>query len=199
MFWAAGLVGVAGNLDGAVEGRGLAIDEPLRIEGASAATAIGQALGDGASEGVDEPGEIEHFAEGIGAEVEVETGDEYVMAGFKQIFDEEEEGVDELTLVDGDALDTLANLLLFLGDDGQNLPGIGGIEGVCLHLAVAEGVAALNQARTALGVVAGLEEQDVLVSILTANIGTAQQFGGFVRAHGPHHQFEFARQLCTFT
>ena len=161
--------------------------------------AIGQTLGDGATEGVDEPGEIEHFAEGIGAEVEVETGDEYVVAGFEQVFDEEEEGVDELAFVNGDALDALANLLLFLGDDGQNLPGIGGIEGVCLHLAMTEGVAALNQARTALGVVAVLEEQDVLVGILTANVGTAQQFGGFVRAHGPHHQFELTRQLCTFT
>ncbi len=68
---AAGLVGVAGHFDGAIVGRGLALDEPLRVEGARAATAVGHALGDATAVGIDEPGQIQHLAEGHGAEVEM--------------------------------------------------------------------------------------------------------------------------------
>src|SRR5580693_1330390 len=109
---AARLVAVAGDFDGAVIGSRFAVDEALRIEGASAAGAIGHALGDAASVGVHEPGEVEHFAEGQGAEVEIEAGDENVVARIEQVAREYEEVADELAFVDSDALDLLADLSL---------------------------------------------------------------------------------------
>ena len=69
---AARLVGVAGNLDGSIVRRGLTRNQPLRVERPRPATAVGHALGDAAAVGVHEPGEIEHFSEGEGAEVEIE-------------------------------------------------------------------------------------------------------------------------------
>ncbi len=78
------LVGVARHLDGAVVGRGFAVDETLRIESASAAGAVGHALGDAAAVGVHKPGEIEHFAEGHGAKVEIESRDEHIVIGIEQ-------------------------------------------------------------------------------------------------------------------
>ena len=105
MLGAARLVGVAGHLDGAVVGGGLAVDEALRVEGAGSAGAVGHAFGDAAAIGIHEPGKVKHLSKRHGSEIEVEAGDEYVMIGIEQILGKEKEVGDELAFVDCDALD----------------------------------------------------------------------------------------------
>src|ERR1039457_4075364 len=102
------------------------------------------------------------------------------MARIQEIMREGEEIRDELTLVDGDALHSLADLLFRGGDDLKYLPWIGGVEFDGIHLAMAEGIAALHHPRTAFGVVAGLEDQDILAGVLASHAGAAQQLRGLV-------------------
>ena len=54
---------------------------------------------------------------------------------------------------------------------------------------MAVGVAAFDHAGSALGVVAGLENEDKLLGVLAAHVGAAQQLRGLVAAHGSHHEF----------
>jgi hypothetical protein len=67
----AGLVEVAGHDDGTVVGGGVAFGEALRVEGACAAVAVGDQLGEVAGVLADEPGEVKHFAEGKTAEIDM--------------------------------------------------------------------------------------------------------------------------------
>src|SRR6185437_17169248 len=66
---AARLVCIAGDLHRAVVGCRFAADEPLRVEGPRAAGAVGHALGDAAAVGIDEPAQVQHFAERESAEI----------------------------------------------------------------------------------------------------------------------------------
>jgi hypothetical protein len=199
MFGAAGLVGVAGNVDGTVVGGGFAFNEALGVEGAGSATAVGHALGDAAAVGVDEPGEVEHFSKGEGAEVEVEAGDEDIVISIEQVAREEEKVLDELALIDGDALDFFADFLFSLRDGLENFPWILGVEFEGIHFSVTVGVAAFDHARTALGIVAGLEQENILACVLAAHVCAAQQFGGFVATHRSHHQFKLACHVLALT
>src|ERR1700728_2948786 len=102
MLGAARLVGIAGHFNRAVVRCGLAGDEPLRIECTRPAPAISHALGDAAAIGIDEPMKGQRLAKGNGAEIKVEPGDEHIVIGVEQVFGEEKEIADELTLIDGD-------------------------------------------------------------------------------------------------
>ena len=102
------LVRVAGNIDGGVIGGWLALNESLRIEGPSTTTAISHALGDAAPIGIHKPGEVQHFSERDGAKIQVEAGDENIVIRIEQVPGEDEKTVDKLTLIDRDALDSLA-------------------------------------------------------------------------------------------
>ena len=117
----------------------------------------------------------------------------------QQALGEEEEVGDELAFVDGDALDPLADLLLRVGQDGQDGPriGVGELDG--FHFSAAVGVAAFDHAGCGLGVGAGLEEQHALLGVLAANFDAAQEFGGLVAPHGSDDHFEFARHLVLRT
>ena len=114
------------------------------------------------------------------------------MAGVEQVLDEEKKLIDKLAFVDGDALHALADFLLRVADCAEHLPRVSGSEFNGAHFAAAVGIAALDHAGTALGVVARLEHQDVLLGVLAPHIGAAQQFGSLVAAHRSHHQFELA-------
>ena len=195
MLCAAGLVGVAGDFDGTIVGRGFATDEALRIESAVAATAIGHALGNAAAVCIDEPGEVEHFTKGKGAKVQIESGDEHIVIGIEQVAREDKELVDELSFVDGDALDFLANFFFSCGDGLQNFPWVLRIELEGVHFAVAVWIAAFDDAGSALGIVAGLENQHILTCILPPHIGAPQKFRGLVASHRPQHQFKLARHV----
>ena len=192
MFGATGLVGVAGDLDGAVVGGWFTVDQTLRIERPRAAGAVGHALGDAAAVGVDQPTQVQHLAERHCPKVEIEAGHEHVVAGLEQVFGEDEKAVDELALVDGDTLHALADLLLFLLMSSRTGQGSLELNSIAVHLGVAVGIAAFDQAGTALGVVAGFENQHRLAGVLTAHFAAAQQFGRLVAAHRSQHQFEFA-------
>jgi hypothetical protein len=140
----------------------------------------------------DEPGEVEHFTEGQAAEVELEAGDHNVVAGLKQALGEEEEILHELALVEGDALNALADALLARGYDGQDRPWIGGEEFDCFHFAAAVLIAAFDETGGGLGVRAGLEQHNVLPGVLAADFNAAQQLGGLVAAHGANDEFKLA-------
>ncbi len=101
----------------------MAVDETLRIEGPGTTTAISHALGDAAAVGIHKPGEVQHFSERDGAKIEVEAGDENVVIGIEQVPGEDEKTVDKLTLVDRDALDSLAYFLFKVGD-GRREPSM---------------------------------------------------------------------------
>src|SRR5580698_2060690 len=111
------------------------------------------------------------------------------------MFHEEKKLIDELAFVDGDALHALADFLLGFADCAKDFPGIAGLELNGAHFAAAVGIAALDYAGTAFGVVAGLEHKDMLLGILAAHIGAAQQLGCLIAAHWAHHEFEFALQV----
>src|ERR1700752_4247988 len=112
MFRTARLVGIAGNLDGAVIGCRVAVDEPLRVEGSRTTITVGHALGDAAAVGIDEPGQIQHLAKRDGAEIKIETRYEHVVAGIEKRLGEQKEIGDKLAFIDSDALHSFANLLL---------------------------------------------------------------------------------------
>src|SRR3984957_21068830 len=111
------------------------------------------------------------------------------------MLDEEKKLIDELALVDGDALHALADFLFGFADCAKDFPGIVGLELNGAHFAAAVGIAAFHNSRSAFGVIAGLEHKDVLLGVLAAHIGAAQQLGCFVAAHWAHPQFEFALQV----
>ncbi len=105
----------------------------------------------------------------------------------------EKEVGDELAFVNGDALDVFADFLLEIVDGFDNGPRITGRKFKSRHLGVAVGIAAFDETGTALGVVAGLENQNVLLGVLAAHISAAEQLCGFIAAHGAQHQFNLAR------
>src|SRR5258708_26250912 len=111
MLGAARLVRVAGNLDGTVVGRWLPANQPMRIKGAGPATAISHTFGDAAAVSIHKPAKIQHFSERNRTEVQIKSRDKNIVIGIKQVLREQEESIDELTFVDGDALDFLPNLL----------------------------------------------------------------------------------------
>jgi len=190
MFCTARLVRIAGEFDGAVPGRGLAADEPLRVKGAVSACAVGDAFGDAAAVGVHKPRQVEHLSKGDGAKVEVKPGDKNVVARIKKVAREGEEAFNELAFIDGDALNSLADILFRIGDSLQNLPRVAGLEFDGVHFAVAHGIAAFNHARPALGVVVGLENHNVLAGVLTPHIGAPQKLRGLVASHRTQKQFQ---------
>ena len=73
VFSAARFVVLAGHDDRAFVRRGSAVDEPLRVERPRSAGAIRYQLRNVSGIGGDQPGEIEHFAEGHAAEIEFEA------------------------------------------------------------------------------------------------------------------------------
>src|SRR5271157_6287902 len=140
MLGAARLVGVAGHFDGAIVGSGLALDQPLRVKGAAAAVAVSDAFRNVAPVGVQKPRQVEHLSEGKCAKVQIEAGNQNVMARVEQVAREDEEIRNELPLINGDALHPLADALFRGGDYFENFPGIDGVEFNGIHLAVAQGI-----------------------------------------------------------
>jgi hypothetical protein len=96
------------------------------------------------------------------------------MVGIEKIADKGKKPIDKLAFIDGDAFDSFANLLFRGGDGLQNFPGVAGVEFQGIHFAVAEGIAALDDAWAAFGVVAGLEDENILAGVLAAHLGAAQ-------------------------
>src|SRR3569833_1906291 len=125
MLGAPRLIGVTREIDRAVIGRGLAVNQALRVERTRSAGAIGHAFRDAAAVRVHEPGEVQHFAERHRAEIEVEAGDKDIVIGIEQVSSEEKEVDYELAFVDGDELDALADLLFDFSDLVENRPWIG--------------------------------------------------------------------------
>jgi len=197
MLCAARLICIARHFDRAIIRSWVAIDQPLRVEGAGAAGAVGHALRDAAAICGNEPGEVQHLAEWDGAKVEIETGDEHIVIGVEKVACKEEEVAHELAFVNRNALDTLADLLLNFGNLFENWPWISGTEFKRLHAGMTVRVAAFNKPRSALSVIAWLQNHNVLLGILAAHLCPAQQFGGLVAAHRPHHQFDLARQCVS--
>ena len=96
---AAGLIVVTGHYHRArVRGRS-AIHEPLRVERLGAAMTVGDELRQIPSVSADQPGELKHFTEGHAAEVQLETGDYYVVPPLQEALGEEKKIADELAFV----------------------------------------------------------------------------------------------------
>jgi hypothetical protein len=146
---------------------------------------MGHAFCNAAAEGVYEPSEVEHLTEWNCAEVEIEPRNENVVISGEKMFSEQKEIVNKLAFVDGYAFDALANFLFNIGDGFKDRPRVVGLEFERIHFCVTVGIATLDNSWTTLCVVAGLENEHVLLSILAPHIGAAQKLGGLVASHRP--------------
>ena len=123
MLRAARLIVVAGHDDRAVIGSRLAIHQPLRIKRLGPATAIRHQLRNITSVGPHQPRKIEHLAKGHPAKIQLETRNHDVVARLQQPPRKREQVLDKLPLVDGHALDALADLFSVAAITGSTVQG----------------------------------------------------------------------------
>src|SRR6185369_8495960 len=98
----------------------------------------------------------------------------------EQVPGESEKTVDKLTFIDRDAFNSLAYFLFEAIDGVENRPWIVGFEFERFHCDVAVWIPALNDAGAAFCVVAGFENEDILLCVLTAHLCAPQELGGLV-------------------
>src|ERR1039457_2357134 len=107
MLSAPRLVGIARHFDGAVVGRRLTFDEPLRVEGPISACAVCDAFSNAASVCGHKPCKVKHLSKGNGPEVEVQAGNEDVVVFIEETPCQGEYFFYKLPFIDREAFNSL--------------------------------------------------------------------------------------------